>query len=72
MHLRSDFPKRRVSRVACISRVLFSLILILTMNLKIMSKKFFLRGVLTIVKYAITLALGYLGGSADISGIINC
>ena len=36
-----------------------------------MSKKVLLRGVLTIVKYAITLALGYLGGSADISGLIN-
>lgn len=36
-----------------------------------MSKKVFLRGVLTIVKYAITLALGYLGGSSDLSGLIN-
>ena len=36
-----------------------------------MSKKVLLRGVLTIVKYAITLALGYLGGSTDISSLIN-
>ena len=71
MSLRNDFRKHRVSRVAFISRVLYSLILILTLNLKSMSKKVLLRGVLTIVKYAITLALGYLGGSADISGLIN-
>lgn len=31
-----------------------------------MSKKVILRGVLTIVKYAITLALGWLGGSTDV------
>ena len=69
--LRNDFSNRRVSRVAFISRVLFSLILSLTLNLKSMSKKVFLRGVLTIVKYAITLALGYLGGSSDLTGLIN-
>lgn len=41
------------------------------MNLRIMSKKVFLRGVLTVLKYAITLVLGYLGGSTDLTGLIN-
>lgn len=71
MILRNDFQKSRVYRVVFMSRVLFSLILILTLNLKRMSKKVFLRGVLTILKYAITLALGYLGGSTDLTGLIN-
>ena len=36
------------------------------MILKIMTKREILKGVLTVVKYAITLLLGYLGGSTDV------
>lgn len=31
-----------------------------------MSKKEIVKGILTVIKYAITLALGYLGGSTGI------
>ena len=40
--------------------------MILKQTLKIMSKKTFIKGVLTVIKYAVTLALGYLGGSEDV------
>lgn len=31
-----------------------------------MSKKAIIKGILTVVKYVVTLALGYLGGSNDV------
>ena len=45
---------------------MFSLIRILTLSLKSMSKKVILKGILTVVKYTVTLLLGYLGGSSDV------
>lgn len=36
-----------------------------------MSKKTVIKVVLTIVKYGITLVLGYLGGSGDFSNVVS-
>ena len=36
-----------------------------------MSKKAVVKVILTIVKYGITLVLGYLGGSGDISNVVS-
>ena len=40
------------------------------MILKIMNKKAIVKGVLTVLKYAITLVLGYLGGSGDLGSLV--
>ena len=36
------------------------------MILKSMNKKVIIKGILTVLKYVVTLALGYLGGSNDV------
>ena len=42
------------------------ILLLATKTLKIMSKKVILRYALNVLKYVVTLALGYLGGSSDL------
>ena len=42
------------------------ILLLVTKTLKIMSKKVILKYVLNVVKYVVTLALGYLGGSTGV------
>lgn len=52
--------------VVCFSQMLLKLILTSTMILKSMNKVKWLKVGLTILKYGITLILGYLGGSEDL------
>lgn len=46
--------------------VLSKVIQLLIMILRSMNKKFIIKGILTVLKYVVTLALGYLGGSNDV------
>ena len=38
--------------------------------LSLMNKKVIIKGILTVLKYVVTLALGYLGGSNDVMSLM--
>ena len=46
------------------------LVKVLIKILMIMNKKQLLKGLLTVLRYGITLLLGYLGGSSDIPSLM--
>lgn len=50
----------------CFFLILYKVIRILTKILKVMNKIKIIKAVLSVIKYAVTLALGYLGGSNDV------